>query len=270
MQEKMQKRTDKILTYCYLVFGAFTLICFGSYFIKQIFISEGMIPLILTTAAIIAVTVPFLFRKQLRKALKKCYIPLKGVMCFGLMFFTVTFIGLAVYIYSVPIADAGNENDAVYVVFGTKVNEDGNPSSTLQARLDTAYDALCRDESGIAIVTGGKGDIEPIPEAESMCTYLIKKGISYDRIITEKEARNTIENILYSAEIVENYNLESRTIICVSSDIHIPRIRLLSNNMEAYSKYDVKYIKAPTPRKELIPMTLVREYLSYCKMIIIF
>ena len=260
------KKADNILSRLYLIFGAFILICYGSYGIKLITSSGSALPWSATILAITAVTVPFIFRKQLRLVLGKAYIYLKGVMCAGMILYFVSFISLVGYIYLAPVADVDSinpETERVYVVFGAKINLDG-PSKTLASRLDKAAEALKADPNSICITTGGQGDNEHMTEGECMRDYLIALGIEPERIIAETEARNTIQNIKNSAALIEEMGLSDRDIICVSSDTHIPRIRLMCQR----EGIDAEYMKAETPKEDFLFATWVREHLSYFKMLV--
>ncbi len=258
-------KPDKIFSRLYRIFGAFTLICFGSYLLKLFISPEGTFPLFVTLTVMFGVALPFVFRKFLRKRLGKVYLWIKAVMSCGMVFYALTFAVLVGYIYlspnAVPAENSGTEN--IYIVFGAKVNPDG-PTKTLASRLDTAVDVMLRDSNSLCIVSGGQGSNEPFTEASCMRDYMVERGISPERILLEEEASNTKENIRYSLDLMEKEGLTDRQVICISSDTHIPRIRLMCSR----SGVDALYIKAETPRKEFLFTTWVREYLSYVKMLL--
>jgi len=257
-------KTDKSFSHIYRVFGTFTLICFASYLIKQIISPEGTFPLFVTITVILGVTVPYLFRKTLRAHLGKIYLYSKILMSCAMVFYTVTFAILVGYIFLSDNAHSsvrteGTEN--VYIIFGAKVSVNG-PEKTLASRLDAAVDVMSEDSGSICIVSGGQGSDEPFTEASCMREYMVDRGISPDRIILEEMASNTKENILYSTALIEELGLTERQIICLSSETHIPRIKLLCSR----AGVDAQYISAETPSKGLLFVALVREYLSYVKM----
>ncbi len=260
------KKADKLLSKLYVIFGAFVLISFASYFLKLIISSEGTLPWVVTTGVMAAVILPFVFRRGLQKILKKAYVPLKGVMCAGMIFYAVTFLILVGYIYlspsASPVSDTGA--DRVYIVFGAKVNESG-PTKTLAARLRCAAELMELDKNAICIVSGGQGPDEPVTEASSMKDYMVSLGTSPERIYLEEKASNTRENIRYSVELIDKLGLDGREIVCVSSDTHIPRIRLMCHD----EGVDALYVKAETPQKQFLFTAWVREYLSYAKMLLL-
>lgn len=259
------KKADRILSRIYRAFGAFVLVCFSSYFLKLIISPEGPLPWVATSTVILAVSLPFIFRRPLRRMLKGAYVPLKGIMCAGMVFYAVTFVLLVGYIYlspaSVPSPEMGDAR--LYIVFGAKVKEEG-PTKTLAARLEKASEIMSEDENGICIVSGGMGVDEPFTEASCMKEYLISLGVDEERIITEEKASNTIENIRYSVALAEKMGLSERQIVCISSDTHIPRIRLMCRR----EGVDALYVKAESPEKAYLFTSWVREYLSYAKMLV--
>lgn len=259
-------KTDKIFSRLYRIFGAFTLICFASYLLKLIIAPEGTFPLLLTLTVMCGVAPPYLFRKPLRARLGRFYLWIKILMSCAMIFYAVTLVLLVGYIHLSPSAQPGAQADGtenVYIVFGAKVKADG-PARTLASRLDVAVDVMKRDSGTVCIVSGGQGPDEPFTEASCMRDYMVKRGISPDRIFLEEKASNTRENIQYSAELIEKLELTDRQIICISSETHIPRIRLMC----AREGIDALYIKAETPVKVFLFTAWVREYLSYAKMLL--
>lgn len=259
------KKTDKLFSRLYIIFGAFTVICYASYLIKLIISPEGTLQLLSCLLVLLAVTVPFIFRRQLRALLGRLYLPMKIAVSCAMIFYFVTLCILVCYIHlspsAPPAADSGEER--VYVVFGAKVKEDG-PTKALAARLDTAIDLMNTDGDAVCIVSGGQGPDEPFTEAECMKSYMTERGIDSSRIYKEERASSTVENIEFSLELIRELGLEDRSLVCISTDTHIPRIRLMCS----HAGVEAEYIKAPTPMKQFLFTTWVREYMSYVKMLI--
>ena len=257
-------RADKIFSYIYRWAGAFVLICFGSYFLKLIISPEGTLPWVATTTVILAVSLPYIFRSRLRTLLGKVYLPLKALMCAGMVLYAFSFAALVGYIYLSPAAHPGDSGEGqLYLVFGAKVKAEG-PTKTLASRLRLAAEAMLEDESGIAIVSGGQGPDEPFTEASCMKEYMVSLGVPAERILLEERASNTRENIDYSVALAEEAGLADRKLVCVSSETHIPRIRLMCRR----SGVEAQYMKAETPEKAFLFTAWVREYLSYVKMFV--
>lgn len=105
------------------------------------------------------------------------------------------------------------------IVLGAQVRRTG-PSVVLKYRLDKAYDYLIENPETICICSGGKGSNEHIPEGEGMRDYLLGKGIDESRIIVENKSENTVQNILYSYELVDE---ERDRIGIVTNNFHVFR-----------------------------------------------
>ena len=104
------------------------------------------------------------------------------------------------------------------VVLGCKVVGD-RPTNMLRDRLDVAAEYLLENPEAYCIVTGGKGDDEIYSEAQVMRDYLVAKGVSEMRIITEERSTSTLENLSFSAELIEKYNCHEKVLI-VSDRFH--------------------------------------------------
>lgn len=143
------------------------------------------------------------------------------------------------------------------VVLGAQLKESG-PSRVLQLRLDKAYDYLIEHPDTKVIVSGGQGANEPDTEAEGMYQYLVKKGISPERIIKEDKSRNTSENINFSSEFFEK---ESQRIGIVTNNFHVFR----AVGLAKYAGYqDVCGIPAPS-EWYMLPNNMFREFFGVVK-----
>lgn len=91
--------------------------------------------------------------------------------------------------------------DAPAIVLGCQVRGD-RPSRMLARRLDTAYRYACSRPGALIVVSGGQGAGEDYSESFVMKKYLTKRGLAPERIIEENAAKNTGENIRFSAAIL--------------------------------------------------------------------
>ncbi len=101
---------------------------------------------------------------------------------------------------------------ATVVVLGCQLEGD-EPSPMLKRRLDTAAAYLQKNPQAVCIVSGGLGENSIISEAEAMQSYLLKQGISANRIFTENLSKNTRQNLLYSMQVVHKHNLPEHAVI---------------------------------------------------------
>ena len=107
------------------------------------------------------------------------------------------------------------------------------PSLSLRERMDAALAYLTEHPEAVAIVSGGQGAGEDITEAQCMYDYLTAKGISPDRIWMEPKATNTLENLRFSLDLIqERHNIRPEKIAIVSSEYHLHRAKLFAGWLE--------------------------------------
>lgn len=148
------------------------------------------------------------------------------------------------------------EKPNMVVVLGCQLwGED--PSPMLKKRLDIAYDLLVKYPDIPVVVTGGQGDDEVISEGEGMKRYLVKRGISEDRIIVEDQSTSTFENIKNAFEITDSMGL-SRDITIATSEFHVYRASLMARSQGAGEVTSA----ASMTDINLIPAYWVREWLG--------
>lgn len=113
------------------------------------------------------------------------------------------------------------------LILGCQVHPWG-PSILLQDRLDEALDYLEDHPDMTVIVSGGKGTDEHMSEAACMRDYLVQAGIDPERILLEDQSRNTYQNIIYSAQMMEEQDIDMDDgVLIVSSGFHLTRARML-------------------------------------------
>lgn len=105
------------------------------------------------------------------------------------------------------------------IVLGAQMKQNG-PSVALAKRLDRAYVYLTENPDTICVVSGGQGSNEPVTEAQGMYEYLVKKGISPDRILQENRSRDTQQNLEFSRELIPE---EITGVGIVTSNFHVYR-----------------------------------------------
>lgn len=96
------------------------------------------------------------------------------------------------------------------VVLGCGIRPDGTPSPLLAGRVDRAfaYDGertAAGDAPAVFVPSGGQGPDEVMSEAESMCNYLVDKGVQRERIALEDRSTTTRENMVFSREVIEEH-----------------------------------------------------------------
>lgn len=116
------------------------------------------------------------------------------------------------------------------IVLGTAV-EGTEPSPMLQDRIEAAAKYMEKNPDVIAVVTGGKADENNISEAQCMYNGLTELGIAPNRILMEDQATSTVENFVYSVELLEQELGHCPTNIGVlSSEFHLLRAGMLAKS----------------------------------------
>ena len=153
-------------------------------------------------------------------------------------------------------ARGAEAKDADYlIVLGCQVNGTV-PSRMLRQRLDAALDYLVTYPEATAIVSGGMGSGENITEAACMYDYLTAHGIAPERIIREKKATSTMENLRFSLAL-----MDSGSVAIVSNEFHLYR----AGQMAAMLGLEAELIPADTEYPILTASYFLREILAVWK-----
>ncbi len=125
-------------------------------------------------------------------------------------------------------------NKDFVIILGSKINNDGTLTPLLRGRVDKAiefaknqYDKT--NKKIIFIPSGGKGKDEVKAEAEAIKEYLLKQGINKKQIVIENKSRNTIENLKYSKDKIDEIN-QGGNIIFSTTNYHVFRSGVIAAN----------------------------------------
>lgn len=143
------------------------------------------------------------------------------------------------------------------IILGAQV-KDGEISPILEKRLDRAVVYLEEHEETMVIVAGGTGPKEVVSEARAMYWYLIGEGIAPSRITKEEKSTNTVENITFSAAIINDY---SSSVGIVTSNFHIYRAEQIARNIGFNKVYGL----SAESGMGLTPHYLIREFFAVLK-----
>lgn len=130
----------------------------------------------------------------------------------------------------------------VMVVLGAKL-WDHEPSPVLEERLDMALEYLEDHPDMLVVVTGGMGIDEPESEASCMAFYLEARGIDPERIILEEEAANTMQNLQFSARLLEERGISTENLLVVTNGAHLARVKMLARR----NGLNISTLSAPLP-----------------------
>lgn len=284
-EKSNDKVTSRVPKYLYLIISAITALLIGAYIITVFITRFSAIAFVMPFCAFTLACVAFFGYKVLPKWLK-------GVLCAGMSFFLATYIAFLSYSLATAASSKARldalpkDEQLIVMVFGCYVRGE-EPGRTLTTRLDAALSLLKRYPNADCIVSGGQGSNEAISEAEAMRRYLVSRGIAEERITLEDRSTNTSENLEYtfailtgsesdgsaastpgspassnSTDSAQSVDTDGRRLVGVSSEYHLPRIRMLSRalgrEIETYPAYDAN-----------IGNTLIytlREYMGMAKL----
>lgn len=195
-------------------------------------------------------------KKQMSVQFYRVFISIAYLMFFG--FFTVC---IMINAFSKRTYLDENENFNYVIVFGSSVSLNTNRNSIINKRLDKALEYASSHEDTKFILTGAKVGNEPLEEATYMKEYMMKRGISEDRVLTDTLSINTYENISNALYIIKSdviksnvydtildspvfvnnsgYNLNYLKIGLLSTDFHIFRINMMSKKLGIEEQYDI-------------------------------
>ena len=148
------------------------------------------------------------------------------------------------------------------IILGGRVHGD-KPSRSLNERIKTATKYLKEHEDIKVVASGGTGKGEEISEAEAIKKELIKNGIDENRIIKEDKSKNTVENLKFSLEKINEdraVNNEKVKVLIVTNGYHLYRSKKIAELLG----YEAYGLPAATPFIS-IPKSYLREFLSIIK-----
>ncbi len=185
-------------------------------------------------------------------------IKLKVFMKWGGIIIASSFILIQIGIWTNALSKDTYEPEYI-IILGAGLNGD-KVSLTLSERLDKGIELATKHTNSKVIVSGGQGFGETITEAEAMKRYMINKGIVAERIIEEDRATSTLENIIYSKELMHD---EKAVVALITSEFHMFRARLIAkfNGLRTFG------VPSPTPFY-LLPNSCLREYFAIIKSLI--
>lgn len=139
-----------------------------------------------------------------------------------LFYGTFLYLSYIIYAFFLNIFPIKKEPQTI-IILGSGLFGDKVPPLLAQ-RLDKGlaiYEKFNRKP--VIIVSGGQGDDELISEAEAMAGYLMEKGVPADSIFLENKSRTTLENLIFSKELMLAQGLEQDRVVLVTNSFHALR-----------------------------------------------
>ena len=139
-------------------------------------------------------------------------------------------------VHNAVLPDGLPEDDSLCIaVMGYYLKPDGGIRDELYARLQVALESAQKYPNAYILCTGGPtaSQNRKVSEASQMARWLVKKGISEDRIIIENKARSTIENAQLGCKLLYQDYPQVKSLAVITSDYHIFRSCLYFNTQAA-------------------------------------
>lgn len=166
---------------------------------------------------------------SLSQALKKpCYPVSMKIVSFifriALSLVLAWILIVAIDYRTIPTSNTAQHHFDTLIILGTPANLDGTPSPEQRERV---LEGVREYKAGVApalIMTGGAAHNQLV-EAHVMARYAVTQGLPASAIFEEPQAQNTIQNIFYSAQIMQQHGWHAAEMI--SSPSHLPRTGLI-------------------------------------------
>ena len=156
------------------------------------------------------------------------------------------------------ISDHNHKFDYI-IVFGAGISN--NKNVIMNGRIEKAIEYSKKYENCRFVLTGAKGDNEPIEEAIYMKNYMTERGVDGKRVLVDTLSYNTYENINNSLNLIKkdilnrnkkenilkrpfkntesNFDLDFLNIGFMSSEFHLSRINMMARKLGINRPYDI-------------------------------
>jgi uncharacterized SAM-binding protein YcdF (DUF218 family) len=142
---------------------------------------------------------------------------------FGFLIILLIIVLFATY-ETVPTHNGNLTHFDTIIVLGSPVLLSGQPSPEERERVTEAVKEFKAGRAGHMIFTGGAAENNFV-ESRVMARLAVAEGVPADDIVTEGQSQNTIQNLYFSNQIMEQKGWTSAEV--VSSPSHLPRAGLI-------------------------------------------
>lgn len=174
---------------------------------------------------------------------------LSNIFHFTTIFTMALFIFCEVSVYQTGIngynlSNANKSNIDTIIILGAGLWQGDQLSPALRSRMDVGLKFLIEYPNTNVILSGGQGSDESVSEAQAMGQYLLDNNISSNRIIYESKSTSTLENLLYSKDILLKDSNILPHIGIVSNDFHLFRAKMIASRLNFEN---AEVLSSPTP-----------------------
>lgn len=112
------------------------------------------------------------------------------------------------------------------VVLGSQIHSD-EPGNVLRLRLDKASEYAMENPDTYLILSGGREKKKTETEAQVMKRYLMEKGVPESQMLLEERSTSTLENLVFSRELMGEHSKNARIGI-LTSNFHLYRAQMIA------------------------------------------
>jgi uncharacterized SAM-binding protein YcdF (DUF218 family) len=142
------------------------------------------------------------------------------VVCAALLYFLVPVVSYE----TVSSRNTDATHFDTLIVLGHPAKDDGSPDPEMRERVE---EAVREYRAGVApnIIMSGGAAHNHFVEAKVMADLAEREGVPANAVVAEQQSKDTIQNIWYSHEIMQQKGWKSAEVI--SSAYHLPRTALI-------------------------------------------
>lgn len=158
---------------------------------------------------------------------------------------------------TVPNHNAADTHFDTLIVLGTPARADGSPSPELRERIDEGVREFRAGVAPHIIMTGGPAHNHFV-EGQVMADYAANEGVPRNAIVVEGQAKDTIQNIWFSHNIMQANGWHSAEVI--SSPYHLPRTALILEHYTGPQGFDWRTHPAHWPPEYRLSQKIKKDY----------
>ena len=147
------------------------------------------------------------------------------LICLGLIYF-----GLCEQLIVSHAKSSRDLPRSYVVVLGAGVRGT-DPTLSLIHRMQKAVEYLNAYPDTKAVLSGGQGRGEDISEAECMFSWLTERGVATERLLLEDKSTSTLENLGFSAKLIEQDGGRLDDTAILSSPYHLYRAKTMAKSL---------------------------------------
>ena len=194
---------------------------------KEGFRKNNVLGLIFGVAYLLVINFTWRPLNTIPEVLNPFFVFLRLLLCYT----ECTVLSICIIGYMVLKTEPAYDRDFA-IILGCSISRKGKIRPLLKGRVNRAirfaWDQEMRTGKPVRYVpSGGKGSDEPMSEGSAMELYLLSHSAEDYEIFPEKRSKNTMENLVFSKEIIDREKEKARITI-VTTNYHVLRSGMLA------------------------------------------